>query len=358
MKDTINITQVKESRIASIDFDNIPFGKILSDHMFIADYKDGGWQDLRIVPVENLSLNPANMALHYGQSIFEGMKASINEDGVPLLFRPEMHARRMNASATRMCMPTIPEDMFIQAVTAIVKLEKNWIPTKVGSALYLRPFMFAMDEFIGVAPSATFRFIILTLPVGPYYNKPVKLLADERFVRAAKGGVGEAKTAGNYAASMLPMKMARENGFDQILWLDARYRKFLQEVGTMNIFFVINGKVVTPLTDGAILKGITRDSIITLLGDMGYEVDIRPITIDELIDAYDAGLLQEVFGSGTAAVISNVSTIKYKEKVIELDESNFVLSHMIKEKINLLRNGTIEDPYGWVVPIEETVSVS
>lgn len=358
MKDTINITQVKESRIASVDFDNIPFGKILSDHMFIADYKDGEWQDPRIVPVANLSLNPANMALHYGQSIFEGMKASINSDGVPLLFRPEMHAKRMNASANRMCMPTIPEDLFIKAVTEIVRLEKKWIPTKVGSALYLRPFMFAMDEFIGVAPSATFRFIILALPVGPYYNKPVKLLADERFVRAAKGGVGEAKTAGNYAASMLPMKMARENGFDQILWLDARYRKFLQEVGTMNIFFVINGKVVTPLTDGAILKGITRDSIITLLSDMGYEVDIRPITIDELIDAYEAGQLQEVFGTGTAAVISNVSTIKYKEKVIELDESNFVLSHMIKEKINLLRNGTIEDPYGWVVPIEETVSVS
>jgi branched-chain amino acid aminotransferase len=221
--------------------------------------------------------------------------------------------------------------------------------------LYLRPFMIAMDDFIGVAASSTYRFIIIALPVGPYYNKPVKLLADEKYVRAAKGGTGEAKAAGNYAGSLLPARQAREKGFDQVLWLDARYRKFLQEVGTMNIFFVIDGKIITPLTDGAILKGITRDSIITLLRDKEYDVEVRPITIDELIDAYDQGLLQEVFGTGTAAVVSVVSTIAYKERVIELDVEKFEIAKMVKDQMNLIRNGEVSDEWNWVVPVTQDV---
>jgi branched-chain amino acid aminotransferase len=274
------------------------------------------------------------MTLHYGQAIFEGMKAGISEHGVPLLFRPEMHAERINASANRMSMPEIPKELFVKAVKAMVSVEKEWIPRKVGSALYIRPFMIAMDDFVGVAQSAAYRFIIITLPVGPYYNKPVKLLADEKYVRAAKGGTGEAKAAGNYAGSLLPARMAREKGFDQVLWLDARYRKFLQEVGTMNIFFVIGDKIITPLTDGAILKGITRDSIITILQEKGFHVEERPITIDELIDAYDQGLLKEVFGTGTAAVVSVVSLIAYKERKIELDVDKFEVAPMVKEYMN------------------------
>lgn len=352
MKVTINITQTKESRLKSVDFSNLPFGRVMSDHMFVADFKDGKWQDARIQPLAHLQIHPANMALHYGQSIFEGMKASIDSDGVPLLFRPEMHAERINASARRMCMPEIPEELFLEAVKQIVWLERNWIPRDVGSALYLRPFMFATDNFIGVAPSQSFSFMIIALPVGPYYNKPVRLLADEKYVRASKGGTGEAKAAGNYAGSLLPAKLAKESGFDQVLWLDARYRKFVQEVGTMNIFFVLDGKVMTPLTDGAILKGITRYCIIDLLKEKGIEVEERPITIDELIDAYDAGLLQEVFGSGTAAVVSHVSAIAYKDRLLEFDSDKFKLSLEVKEEINLLRNGTIRDTRGWVVPVD------
>jgi branched-chain amino acid aminotransferase len=357
MNYSINLTRTKSSRIADVDFDNLPFGKVFTDHMFISDFRDGQWQDHRIVPLEPMAIHPANMTLHYGQAIFEGMKAGINEAGVPLLFRPDMHVDRINTSARRMSMPEIPGELFIEAVKTMVAVEKNWIPTKIGSSLYIRPFMIAMDDFVGVAQSATYRFIIITLPVGPYYSKPVKLLADEKYVRAAKGGTGEAKAAGNYAGSLLPARLAREKGFDQVLWLDARYRKFLQEVGTMNIFFVMGDKVVTPITDGAILKGITRDSIITVLREKGYDVEVRPITIDELIDAYDSGDLKEVFGTGTAAVVSVVSLISYKDRTIELDVDQFQVAPMVKEYMNLIRNGSIPDTHNWVVPVEVPAEV-
>ena len=353
MKVTITINKVKESRRDSVDFSNLPFGKVMTDHMFIADYKDGEWQNARIVPLDNLQIHPANMALHYGQSIFEGMKAGVSEDGTPLLFRPELHAERINASARRMCMPEIPHELFLEAVKQITWIEKDWIPKTEGSALYLRPFMFATDNFIGVAPSQSFSFIIITLPVGPYYAKPVKLYADEQFVRASKGGTGEAKAAGNYAGSLLPAQLARAKGFDQVLWLDARYRKFVQEVGTMNIFFVLKDRVITPLTDGAILKGITRLSIIDLLKERGILVEERPITIDEIIDAYDKKELLEVFGSGTAAVVSNVSVIAYKDKTMTFEDTAFDLSLQMKAEINSIRNGSIPDNHGWIVPIEQ-----
>ena len=254
----ISIERVKSSRLPQTDLNNIPFGRVFTDHMFVMDYKNGSWQNAKIEGVRNLAIHPANLTLHYGQSIFEGMKASKNADGVPLLFRPEMHATRMNASAERMCMPTIDPELFVEAVRQLVYLEKDWIPDMAGSALYIRPFMFATDEFLGVAPSETYKFIIMTLPVAPYYSKPVKLFASTQYIRAAKGGVGEAKTAGNYAASLLASKQARDKGFDQVLWLDGRDFKYVQEVGTMNIFFVIDQMVITPPTDGAILKGITQ----------------------------------------------------------------------------------------------------
>ncbi|MCL4107392.1 UNVERIFIED_CONTAM: hypothetical protein GTU68_067303 [Idotea baltica] len=336
---------------------NIPFGKVFSDHMFVADYKNGEWTNLEIKPIQNLSLHPSNLALHYGQSVFEGMKASVKKDGTPCLFRPEMHAKRINKSAARMCMPAFPEDLFVDAVSKLVGLEKDWIPPTDGSALYIRPFMFATDEFLGVRPSEEYKFIIMTLPVGPYYTKPVSLKAETEFVRAAIGGVGEAKAAGNYAASLYPAKLAQKQGFDQIMWLDAKEFKYIQEVGTMNIFFVIDGVIVTPQTDGAILKGITRDSFITIFKDNGYKVEERLVSIDEVFQADQDGKLEEVFGAGTAAVVSKVEKIHHNGKELNLDVSTYKVANLAYDTITGLRNGTTEDKFGWVVPIEimETV---
>lgn len=354
MKYNIKVTKTKNSGLDRVDFDNIPFGKVFSDHMFVADYVDGQWTDLRIEPFGPFLMHPANLALHYGQSIFEGMKATVDKDGRALLFRPEMHAHRINASATRMCMPTIPEDLFQEALELLVDLDRAWIPPKEGSALYIRPLLFANSNFIGVQPSEQYRFIIMTGPVGPYYNKPVKLLAQTDYVRAVKGGVGEAKTAGNYAASLLPTKLAKEQGYDQILWLDAKEYKYVQEVGTMNIFFVIDGKVITPATEGTILKGITRDTIIHLLEEKGYAVEQRPLSMDEIIDAYQKGTLQEVFGSGTAAVVTMVSHIKYKDLTMTLpDYEHTVVARMAKDTIDGIRSGRVQDTHEWLAPVKQ-----
>ncbi|MFK7934860.1 MAG: branched-chain amino acid aminotransferase [Saprospiraceae bacterium] len=358
MKKNIQVQTVKESRLKDVDFDNIPFGRTFSDHMFISEYQDGEWVNPRIVPFESFQIHPASMVLHYGQAIFEGMKATKSIDGQPLFFRPEEHVTRINASARRMCMPEVPGDMFMDAIHQLVALDKGWIPPKTGSALYVRPYMFANDEFIGVAPAENYTFIIFTGPVGPYYAKPVSLLAETTFVRAVAGGVGEAKTAGNYAASLLPAKLAREKGFDQIMWLDAAEFKYVQEVGTMNIFFVIDGKVVTPETDGAILKGITRKSAITILQKEGFEVEVRKVSIDELVEAYDAGKLEEAFGTGTAAVVSHVAKIQIHDRSLTLPAvEDRKVGPLVKKIIEGLRDTTIEDTYDWIVPVRELAAV-
>lgn len=352
MRNNIKITKIAESRINEVDFDNIPFGKVFSDHMFTADYIDGEWTNFEIVPFGPFSIHPACLALHYGQAIFEGMKASLSHDGQPLLLRPEMHARRINASAARLCMPDFPEEVFIEALHALVGLDADWIPPQEGSALYIRPFMFGNGEFIGVAPSDTYKMIIFTGPVGPYYPKPVRLIAEEYYVRAAEGGVGEAKAAGNYAASLLPAKKAKAAGYDQILWLDAKEFKYVQEVGTMNIFFVIDGKVLTPATDGAILKGITRDGFLTILKDKGIETEVRPITIDEIVEAHKAGLLTEIFGAGTAAVVAKVSDLTYRGHEMKLPATNEnSIGTILKAEIDGLRAGKLEDKHNWLVPV-------
>ncbi|MBP9197325.1 MAG: branched-chain amino acid aminotransferase, partial [Saprospiraceae bacterium] len=319
MSYSFKITKTDQSSLSKVDFNNIPFGKTFSDHMFVADYIHGEWTNFEIRPVAPIPTHPGNMAWHYGQSIFEGMKATKDAEGHALLFRPEMHAKRINASARRMCMPEIPEDLFLQAIHTLVDMEKAWIPPQTGSALYIRPFMYATDETIGVKASDTYKFIIFVMPVGPYYSQPVKLLAQDTYVRAVVGGVGEAKASGNYAASLLPATMARKEGYDQVMWLDGVHKKYIQEVGTMNIFFVIGDEVITPNLDGAILAGITRDCIITLLKDKGYKVTERPITIDEVLKANEDGKLVEIFGTGTAAVIAPVEKLKYKDTVITLD---------------------------------------
>lgn len=357
MKD-LRIELTPTSRVDQVDFNNLPFGKIISDHMFEIDYDGKDWVNPRITPVHKMDIHPMNMALHYGQSIFEGMKAARSADGHPVLFRPEMHAKRMNASAVRMCMPEIPEEIFLEAIHALVSIDQAWIPPAKGSAMYIRPFMFAMDNMIGVKASDTYRFSIILLPVGPYYPRPIKLLVEHQYVRAVRGGVGEAKTAGNYAAALYPAKLAREKGYDQVLWLDARTLSLVQEVGTMNIFFVFKDEIITPATTGAILKGITRASVIEYLRHIGHNVVERDLPITEVYERYQSGDLIEVFGTGTAALIANVDEIMYKENRMTFDVASATLSESVREEINAVRYGTAPDELGWIVPVREPAAIN
>lgn len=354
----ITVTKTTHSKVSEVDFEKIPFGKTFSDHMFVADFDGKEWTDMRVVPIAPFPMHPGNLTLHYGQAIFEGMKAFKNVDGEPVLFRPELHSQRINASAARMCMPSFPKDAFIKALEVLVDIEKDWIPTFEGSSLYLRPFMFATDEMLGVQASKTYKFVIITLPVGPYYAKPVSLKAETQYVRAIEGGVGEAKAAGNYAASLYPAKLAKDEGFDQIMWLDGKEFKYIQEVGTMNIFFVIGDTVVTPETDGAILKGITRMTIIEILKENGYKVEERKLAIDEVVAAHKSGQLKEVFGTGTAAVVSIVKSIHYKGLDMSLDTDSYQVAPFAKKHITQLRRGMIEDTKGWVRKIPSPVEAS
>jgi branched-chain amino acid aminotransferase len=355
----IKVQRTTTPSLDQVDFSNIPFGKVISDHMFIADYDGEQWQDLRIIPYGDITMAPSNLALHYGQSIFEGMKATIC-NGEPTLMRPYMHARRMNLSAERMCMPAIPEDLFVQAVSKLIQVDREFIPQGDDHALYLRPFMFATDELFGVQASKTYRFIIFTGPVGPYYPKPIRLWVEEVYTRAAQGGAGEAKCAGNYGASLLPAVRAKQNGYDQVMWMDAVEKKYVQEVGTMNLFFVMDGKVVTPATTGTILRGITRDCFLTILKDHGYTVEDRLVSITEIFDAHWRGSLTEIFGAGTAAVVSQVSDITWRDRIIKLPEVSAEtrpVSTFLKRYLNDLRTGRTEDRYGWLHGVDSQQAV-
>jgi branched-chain amino acid aminotransferase len=348
----IRLERVQQSRLETVDFTDLPFGKIFSDHMFVSDYRDGQWTDDRIIPFGHFTMHPASMVLHYGQAIFEGMKASKHQDGTPLLLRPEEHAKRINASARRMMMAEFPEERFVEAIRQLVTLDKDWIPPQEGSALYLRPYMYATDEFIGVRPSETYRFCIFTAPVGPYYAKPVRLVVEQNYVRAVPGGTGEAKAAGNYAGSLRAVHEANERGFDQVLWMGGPDKTHIQEVGTMNVFFVIDGEVITPATDGAILKGITRKLFIDILKDKGIPVSDRVITIDEVVEADKRGTLQEIFGAGTAAVVSHVAELQYGDRTIRLPPiEDRKIGPMLKRHIDGLRVGKVEDTHGWLLRV-------
>ncbi len=356
LKYPISVTPTTKSRISSVDFSNIPFGKVISDHMFVTEYDGKQWVNPRIEQFHNLEMSPANLALHYGQSIFEGMKAT-KRNGEPVLFRADAHARRLNVSAERMCMPQLPEDLFLQALKMLVDLDRDWIPEDEGHSLYIRPVMFATDEYFGVHASETYKFIIFTGPVGPYYPKPVRLWVEEVFTRAAQGGVGEAKCAGNYGASLLPAQRAKKAGYDQVMWMDAQEKKYVQEVGTMNLFFVMDGKVITPATTGTILRGITRDSFTTLLKDWGYTVEDRLLSIAEIADAYWRGTLQECFGAGTAAVVSHVSDITWRDRKLDLspvDDQHRPVGTRLKNYINQLRTGRIRDEYDWLQSCQDS----
>ena len=314
MLDTLEIKTQKtpKSRLQEIDFDNLIFGRIFSDHMFTAEYQDNTWKELLIQPYENLSLSPAVMALHYGQSIFEGMKAYRTIENDIVLFRPHENWKRMNVSAERMCMAELPEEVFIGGLQNLLTLDKDWVPN-LPNTLYVRPFMFASDEYIGVKPSDNYKFIIFTCPVGVYYTGAVKVKIEQHYVRAAAGGVGFAKTAGNYAASLYAARKAQQEGYHQLIWTDSKEHKYVEESGTMNLIFVIDGKVVTAPTDDTILHGITRKSVLELAKDWGYVVEERPISVDEIIEASHNNTLQEAFGVGTAAVVTPIETIAYQE---------------------------------------------
>jgi branched-chain amino acid aminotransferase len=347
------ITKVQNSRLAETDFSNLVFGKTISDHMFVADYKNGEWSDLRIEPYGPLSLNPANATLHYGQSIFEGMKAYRNENGKILVFRPEANWKRLNESAERMCMPEIPEEIFMEGLTQLIDLDRDWVPTAKGSSLYVRPYMFATDDFIGVKPSDTYKFIIFTCPVGNYYSKPVSVKVETTFTRATEGGTGAAKTAGNYAASLYPAVQAQRAGYDQLLWTDGKTHSKIEESGTMNVMFKINGKLITaPTNTGTILKGITRDSVIKLAKDWNEPLEERFLTVSELETALLDGTLEEAFGTGTAATIAHVQRININGKDYILPaKSGNAFSYRVLSELDGIKYGQLADTHDWIISI-------
>jgi branched-chain amino acid aminotransferase len=316
--------------------------------MFVCDYQNGEWQNPRIEPLALIPTHPAAMALHYGQAIFEGMKATLGKDGTPLLFRPNENAKRMNFSANRMGMPLFPEDLFVEALKQFAALEKEWIPTQEGSALYLRPFMYADEPFIGMRAATSFKFIIMASPAGPFFHKKIKLYAEKKYVRAVNGGTGEAKAAGNYAGAIRPTEYAKKAGYDQVLWLDAQHFDYIQEVGTMNIFFKIGGKFITPSLTGSILSGITRMSVIDLLRSKGFEVTERPISISEIIEAYHNGTLEEAFGTGTAVGIAMIEEIGNNDLAIVFPSENPV-SVMVNDTLNAIKVQDVKDEFGWIV---------
>jgi branched-chain amino acid aminotransferase len=334
----IQVTKTSKSRLSEIDFDHLPFGKYFTDHMLEVDYADGEWKKVVIRPFQDLSLSPALAAIHYGQSIFEGIKAYKDREGHPFIFRPFDNFRRFNISAERMNMPVVPEEIFVEGMRRLVELDKDWIPMKSDYSLYIRPFMFASDDIIGVKSSDTYKFMIILSPTGPYYSAPMRIYVEEKYTRAARGGVGFAKAAGNYGGSMLATAEAKRQGYDQVLWTDAFEHKYVQEIGTMNVFFVIGKKVLTPdLESGTILEGVTRDSAIEVLRQEGYTVEEGPIHIDDVVRAYQAGELKEVFGTGTAATISMIKELKYEDFKITFDTDTWTVAPTVKRVLTDIR---------------------
>ena len=348
----IAVNKVERSKLQDLNLDNLPFGKFFTDHMLEADYESGEWKNIEIKPYQPLLLSPSLAALHYGQAIFEGVKAYKDADGNAYIFRPQDNFTRFNVSAQRMQMPAVPEELFIDGMKQVVALDSKWIPQKDDHSLYIRPFMFSSDELIGVRPSDTYKFLTILSPTGPYYNAPMRIYVEEHFVRAVPGGVGYAKAAGNYGAAMYATAEAKKKGYDQVLWTDAFEHKYVQEIGTMNVIFIIGDRAITPdLGAGTILAGVTRNSAMTLLTEMGFKVEERNLSIDEIIDAYKAGICYEVFGTGTAATISMIKELRYKDFVMNFDVKNWRTAPTIKKWLNDIRTGRRGDKYGWMVKV-------
>lgn len=349
----IAVTKTSNSRIKEVNLDDPGFGRVFSDHMLEVRYEDGHWKQAEIKPYGKIEVTPALNTLHYAQSVFEGTKAYYVDENTVNLFRPEKNWERMKNSCERLCIPFVDKDVFIQGITELVKLDHQWVPQKDGNSLYIRPLACAFDHLIAAKASNNYRFFVITSPVGSYYNKPVKLVSSQKYVRAVKGGVGYAKASGNYAASLYPARKANEMGFDQVLWLDAFEHKYVEEVGTMNIFFVIDGVLVTPELQGTILPGVTRDSVIKLAKHWDMPVEERRISIDEVMDAGKDGTLEEVFGAGTAAVISPVQEIHHDGESVQVhEEGRGPIGQKLYDTIFGMQRGEVEDPFGWTHSIE------
>ncbi len=344
--------RTERSRLPETDLDNIKFGRVFSDHMFVMDYADGAWKAPTIMPFGDLRMSPAALVLHYSQTIFEGLKAYRSADGQVNLFRPQANIARMNHSTHRMCMPSIPEDLFMDALLELVKLDKDWIPKGEEAALYIRPFMFASDEYIGVKPSDGYRFIIITSPVRGYYNEPVRVKIETTYSRAFPGGTGETKCGGNYAGGLYPAKLGQDAGYHQLIWTDGLTHQYIEESGTMNVFFNIDGKLITPALDGTILRGVTRDSIIRIAKDEGFPVEERKVSVEEVVTAAREKRLISAFGAGTAATIAHIASIAHGDEVFELPAvGERKLAERIGTVLDGIRRGHLNDKYGWVVRV-------
>lgn len=350
MNDTldITITKAEKSRLTVTDFSQLPFGKVFSDHMFIAEYDNGVWGNLQVLPYGPIPMSPAISALHYGQAIFEGMKAYRQANGKISVFRPEKNFERFNKSADRMSMPDIPKDIFMQGIAALIDIDERWVPAQDGYSLYIRPVMFATDPYLGVKPSDKYTFALLTTPTGPYYSKALKVKIETEYTRADDGGVGYAKTAGNYARSLYPFAEAQKEGFDQLIWTDAATHEFIEEAGTANLIFVINGKLVTPSVRSTVLDGVTRDTIIKLAKKAGIEVEERRISVKEVIEGIENGSLTDAFAAGTAATVTPIGEIGYEGTTYTLtDPSTRTISAGIAKTLNDIRYGLAPDEFGW-----------
>lgn len=350
MTDTldIKITKTSVSRLAETDFGNLPFGRVFSDHMFMADYADGEWKNFEILPYGPIALSPAISALHYGQSFFEGIKAYKHADGKVSIFRPDKNAIRFNKSADRLCMPQLPEDLFVQTIAALVDIDRDWIPGKANHALYIRPFMFATDPYLGVTPSATYKYMVIIGPVGPYFSKPLRVKIETHYTRAAEGGMGYAKAAGNYGSAMLPARKAAEEGFDQLIWTDAKEHKYIEEMGAANAMFLLDGVLVTAEAKDTILDGVTRDTVIALAKDWGIPVEERKVSVAELIEGAKNGKLTDAFGAGTAATIASVASISYNGEDYTLsDPATREFSKRVLTTLDDIKYGRSEDTHDW-----------
>ncbi|WP_345953515.1 branched-chain amino acid aminotransferase [Mucilaginibacter sp. PAMB04168] len=344
----IKITKSAQSRLAQTDFSKLVFGHTFTDHMLVADYADGEWKNFEIVPYGEIGMSPAISSLHYGQAFFEGLKAYKHADGQVSVFRPDKNAARFNKSAERLCMPVMPEELFVQSIAALVDVERDWIPTADNHSLYIRPVMFATDPFLGVVPSKTYKYVILTCPVGPYFSKPLRVKFETTFTRSAEGGFGYAKAAGNYGGAMLPTRRAIEEGFDQLIWTDAKEHLYAEEMGAANVMFLLDGKLVTPSTRDTILDGVTRDTVIAMAKDWGITVEERRISITEILEGARSGKLTDAFGAGTAATIAPVGAFNFEGEEYTLsDPATREFSNRLFNTLNDLRYGLIADTHGW-----------
>lgn len=352
MAEQIPVTRISQSRLTEELRENSPFGTNYSDHMFVADYAGGKWSDPRVVPFGPMPLSPALTALHYGQSLFEGFKAHRTADGRVIVFRPMANHARLNRTSARLSMPEVPAELFHEGLLALLRTDHDWVPHREGGSLYIRPVYFGTDDSLMVRPAGRYRLVIFTSPGGPYFSQPIRLLAEEVYVRAALGGTGDAKTAGNYGGGLLAAKLAQGKGYHNVMWLDGKERRYIEESGVMNIMFVIDGVAVTPPLGGTILPGVTRDSVLTLLRDAKQAVEERPISVEEILEAHAAGKLQEAFGIGTAAIIAPIAAVGYRGKDYDIPTGvDGALSQKIKTQLVAIQTGKEPDTRNWVLTV-------